>query len=453
MIDILLYLVKSILTGALFFGAYYLAMKRETYLVFNRYYLLSSAVLMVVLPLVGNLIPVDLFPSANKAPIPIITLPEVVITASRIITPEQEKTFLDWATFGYILVTTAMLIGLLLSIIRIVRFYRSAMSAEKLENNIYLLSESGSPFSFLGRVFIPKQYARHPGLNSILIHENAHIRQRHIIDLVFLELLSSIFWFNPFFFLIKRALREVHEYLADREVIRKGTEPLTYQQLLFNEVSGNPQYIIANNFNLLTKKRIVMLIKKSGKMVAFRIGILLPLILTAAFVITLMHNNTILAQNNPTPQKTKQTTTAKPVVKTDTKTARPKQQTIIKFAEPKPQGKKMEKPVKGKDDVYTVVEEMPQFPGGDEARIKYMISSIKYPEDAKKKGVQGTVYVTFVVETDGSISTVKVLRGIGTGCDEEAVRVIREMPQWIPGKQSGKTVRVQFNMPIKFALN
>jgi len=103
-------------------------------------------------------------------------------------------------------------------------------------------------------------------------------------------------------------------------------------------------------------------------------------------------------------------------------------------------------------EIFTVVESMPTYPGGVAARMKFLQENIKYPQMARESGIQGTVYVTFVVEPDGSVSDVRVLRGIGGGCDEEAVRVIKAMPKWIPGKQRGKPVRVQFNMPIKFTL-
>lgn len=102
--------------------------------------------------------------------------------------------------------------------------------------------------------------------------------------------------------------------------------------------------------------------------------------------------------------------------------------------------------------IFQVVETMPTFPGGDAARIKYLQNNLKYPTMARESGIQGKVFVTFVVEKDGSITDVKVLRGIGGGCDEEAVRVIKNMPKWKPGKQRGKPVRVQFNMPIVFKL-
>lgn len=105
------------------------------------------------------------------------------------------------------------------------------------------------------------------------------------------------------------------------------------------------------------------------------------------------------------------------------------------------------------DVIFTVVEDQPSFPGGEEARIRYLQENLRYPQMAREAGIQGTVFVTFVVERDGSVTDVRVLRGIGGGCDEEAVRVVRNMPRWEPGRQRGQPVRVQFNMPIRFVLN
>jgi periplasmic protein TonB len=96
---------------------------------------------------------------------------------------------------------------------------------------------------------------------------------------------------------------------------------------------------------------------------------------------------------------------------------------------------------------------MPSYPGGQDAMIKYLVENIKYPEEARKNGVMGTVFITFIVETDGSVTHVKVLRGIGSGCDEEGVRVVSAMPKWSPGKQKGVPVRCQFTLPIKFSLD
>ncbi len=104
------------------------------------------------------------------------------------------------------------------------------------------------------------------------------------------------------------------------------------------------------------------------------------------------------------------------------------------------------------EQIFTIVEDMPAFPGGEPELFKYLGKAIKYPQMAQDAGISGVVYVTFVVGKDGKISDAKVLRGIGGGCDEEALRVVRAMPTWKPGKQRGKPVTVQYNLPIRFTL-
>lgn len=103
-------------------------------------------------------------------------------------------------------------------------------------------------------------------------------------------------------------------------------------------------------------------------------------------------------------------------------------------------------------EIFTVVESMPSFPGGMGELMKFLSQNINYPTLAKESGIQGRVFINFVVEPNGKISNVKVLRGIGGGCDEEAVRVVKSMPKWSPGKQRGKPVRVSYNLPVKFTL-
>ena len=104
------------------------------------------------------------------------------------------------------------------------------------------------------------------------------------------------------------------------------------------------------------------------------------------------------------------------------------------------------------EQIFTIVEEAPTFPGGDAEMYAYLRKAVKYPQMAQDAGITGTVYLTFEVDKDGNIKDTKVLRGIGGGCDEEAIRVVKAMPKWKPGKQRGKAVRVQFTLPIKFTL-
>lgn len=111
-----------------------------------------------------------------------------------------------------------------------------------------------------------------------------------------------------------------------------------------------------------------------------------------------------------------------------------------------------EKKVSVDDEVFVLVEEQAEFPGGMDSMYAYIVKNLKYPEAAEEKGIQGRVFVQFVIEKDGSISNVKILRGIGGGCEEAAVEMVKNMPKWKPAKQRGKPVRCQFNLPIKFEL-
>ncbi|MBL7953994.1 MAG: energy transducer TonB [Flavobacteriales bacterium] len=111
-----------------------------------------------------------------------------------------------------------------------------------------------------------------------------------------------------------------------------------------------------------------------------------------------------------------------------------------------------DEPVHDVNVVFTVVEEMPEFPGGQEALMKYLSSRIEYPEEAMQENIEGIVFISFIVEQDGRISNVKSLRGLGGGLTEEAIRVVKGMPNWLPGKQRGAPVRVQYNLPIRFKL-
>ena len=103
-------------------------------------------------------------------------------------------------------------------------------------------------------------------------------------------------------------------------------------------------------------------------------------------------------------------------------------------------------------EIFTVVEEMPEFPGGMAKLAEYLAKNIKYPQLARESGIQGRVFINFVVENDGSVTNVKVMRSLGGGCDEEAMRVVKSMPKWKPGKQRGKPVRVSYNLPVNFKL-
>jgi TonB family protein len=257
-------------------------------------------------------------------------------------------------------------------------------------------------FSFFDIVFLNSDSNEGEEIKQIINHEKIHISQKHYLDLVFIELLTILFWFNPVIWFYKHSLKTVHEYLADEGVLARGCQKESYQKLLLDQTFGIQFYALTNNFNKsIIKRRFTMMSKQKRKsQTIFKTMLVVPLMLLISFIVSC---NTEVMNEQP--------------------------------------------------DIFTVVEEMPAFKGGDEARIKYLNDNIRYPEIAQKEGIQGRVFVTFVVEEDGNLSDVKVLRGIGGGCDEETVRVIESMPKWKPGKQRGNAVRVQFNMPILFKLN
>jgi len=149
--DLLLYYLKSILAGAIFTGFYQFAMRRESFLRLNRFYLLTSTLLIVVLPLIGSFFALEKILPYHQTQLPVFTLPEVVITSTSLLSPEQERIVLNWMTIVYSSVTLAMLGGFIYSLVRIYRFIRTAGNAVRLKDNIYILPEAKNPFSIFGK--------------------------------------------------------------------------------------------------------------------------------------------------------------------------------------------------------------------------------------------------------------------------------------------------------------
>jgi TonB family protein len=298
---------------------------------------------------------------------------------------------------------------------------------------IVFTDKNYSPFSFFNLIFLNQNNLEAEDAEKIIAHEMVHVRQWHSIDLIILELFTIIQWFNPFIWMYRHAIKTLHEYLADEGVLHSGVDVKVYGALLFEQSTGIQINDLANNFNKsLLKRRFTMMTKKrTSKLSRLKLLFVIPLALTMVFAISFSPE--VMAQEKkkemppPPPKKTDKTDKA------------------VQKQQAKPEGK-------SEVQIFTVVEEMPEYPGGNKAMYSFMGQNIKYPEKARQNKVEGTVYVSFVVLKDGSVSSVSVLRGIGSGCDEEAMRVVKSMPNWKPGKQDGKPVNVQYNLPIKFTL-
>jgi TonB family protein len=332
--------------------------------------------------------------------------------------------------------------------------------------NVFVNPDVPSSFSFFNWIFLDTKQADDVRKNVILNHELAHIRQLHSLDLMIAEVFKAFFWFNPFSWLYHNSLQEVHEYLADREVLRAGTRAAEYMGVLMQQIDLSHPLPISNHFNQsLLKRRFTMITKsKSGHIKALRASLLLPVLMLSCLFILYSAQNTTLAQD--TKEKTK--TTKKDLATPAAQDSKKKTKTTQKFV-----ATPAVMPDNNSDDVFQVVEDMPQYADGQDVMLKYIGQNVKYPEKGKKLGVEATVYISFVVDKSGNLTKAKVLKAKGVplkgdakkvsdadyqaALDEmstEALRVVNSLPgKWKPGKQGGKAVNVAFTLPIRFNLN
>jgi TonB family protein len=437
--NIIPYLVQSAVTLMALYTVYWLFLRKDTFFHVNRFYLLLTLLFSLIIPFFD----IRLFPDSPVSSM-FILLDPVIITPEKL--EKVSSAHLSWIEIAGVIYLTGVAIftlRLMIQLIQLVMIVRRNDITRQEGMNIVFVDRGYSPFSFFNLVFIRKEYYFDGKLTPVLSHEQVHIRQYHTLDLLVMEIVTIVQWFNPFVWFLGRSLKGIHEFLADEGVLKKGFLKSDYQSLILNEAMGLQVNNLTNNFNVsLIKKRIIMMTKsRSGRWAVSKLLITLPAILCLGLFFSAGSPGTVFAQDQkkeePKSLGGSQGISNPQAQDNKTKTATPASTDKVAYKEP----------------VFKVVEKMPMYPGGDDARIAFMIQNLKYPEQAKKNGIQGKVFVTFVVEVDGSITEVKVLRGIGGGCDEEAVRVIKLMPKWSPGMQEGKAVRVQFNLPIKFALN
>ena len=438
MSTLLLYLVKSTLCILLLYAIYWFFLRRDTFFQVNRFYLLTMILFSMLFPL----IPLRWIFTDPPASL-VILLDPVMISPEAV-----EQTFrsnLQWIEIASVIYFTGIFIFLLRFVVQLYQLQRITRRFGIREYNghrIVFVDRGYAPFSFFNLVFINEEVVPPGSLAAIMVHERVHIRQHHTLDMILIELAIVFQWFNPLIWLTGREMKTIHEYLADEGVLQNGISRPIYQQMILDETMGIRVNNLTNNFNVsLLKKRIAMMTKSKSKTWAkSKVLFALPALLVLLFFMTASSYSS--ADNIDIPGRPEITAvysmpSFQPVIQD-----KPKTEPQTKYVDPKT----------GKE-VYKVAENMPSYPGGDDARIKFLIENIKYPEAAMKNKVQGKVFVTFIVRADGSITDVKILRGIGSGCDEETVRVIKLMPKWNPGIDKGKPVDVQFNLPINFILD
>lgn len=418
----------------LLYPIYWLTLRKETHFALNRLFLMGSLVFSFTLPWIR--IPGSLQVGLDKIP-PLVLL-DVIHVGEQVNMPETVPGHVTPAGVPgmiYLAGAAFFTFRLFRQLIRIIALIRSGdMSVIERNGRRYyrvFTEQKTGPFSIFNFIVLPASLKKTPHYPSIITHEVSHIRHGHTFDLILTELAGIIQWFNPVIWFYRSALRDVHEYQADREVIDSGSVIVAYQKLLMEQGFGFSIPLLKNHFNQsIIKKRIIMMTKTpSGRKPAIKSLMLLPLILIIpAFIACTSSQDGESGPDNNTETSSIGENTSAPV-------------------------SSGEEPME-KDSVYNVVPTMPRFPGGENAMFKFIQENIEYPEQARQNGTTGRVFVTFVVSKDGSIRDISLLRGIGDGCDEETMRVVSLMPEWEPGlNENGEPVDVKFNLPVKFSLN
>ena len=433
-----IYLIKVNIALIVLYAFYKLSFSKDTFFRLRRIMLLLICVTSLIYPLIDfsgwtdeYAIGETITTVYNKL------LPEVLVTtAVPVATTEVEGT--TWQAGTWLWIIYGLGIGMLLlrNLLEVSKIHHSLACSQRYSLKgvpVYQSEDVGEPCSFFHWIFInPMQYSDKE-INEILIHEQTHVRELHSLDIILVQLVILLCWFNPFSWLIRSEIRMNHEYLADKQVVTSGYDKKSYQyHLLGIKHTSLAAANFYNNFSVLPlKKRIKMLNRKRTHNIM--VGKYLMFIPVAALL--LLFSNCANKKADKVQSDTEKADTIELTAEPE-KTAEP--QVDITITE-----------TKG-DSIYSVVETMPDFPGGQKELLSFLSRNIKYPTKAIESKIQGRVIVQFVVNKDGSIFGAKVVRSVDPDLDKEALRVINSMPQWKPGMQKGEPVSVKYTVPIVF---
>lgn len=455
---------------------YRVFLHRDTFFTGKRLTLLLGLIFTLVYPLLNIAAWMPILHPVQKLTQSIsVALPEITVTAY------GNKAY---STMEILILLYFSIMGLL--VLRVAfQFFKLLLlsnrygSLEVDGQRIICLPKGSAPFSFFSLVFIQPEDHSESDLKEILHHEQTHVHQAHTLDVLLAELICTIFWINPFAWLLKYDLRENLEFLADKDVVHAGFDPKSYQYHLLRLSYQQSPIRMGNNFNVSQlQNRIKMMNKKRTSQVGWGKYLLtLPLFAVLLMVSYACKNKTSTDTNVQNKVVAEAVDT---VVTTDTVAVPPPPlKTIIKFTAPAhvaadkrardienakrgvkstikftTAGITVENILRNTDSVKPLneAEEMPKYPGGDEELLKFIKDNLHYPPVAAEAGIEGRVNIRFVVNPNGNVTDVTVIRGLDATCDKEAVRVIKLMPKWIPGKQKGREVPVYYTLPIVYKL-
>ncbi|MBL7858312.1 MAG: TonB family protein [Cyclobacteriaceae bacterium] len=482
------YMVEANIGLLFLLASYSVLLARETDFTFKRWYLMIGILASLIFPFFHiNVVTQSTIGSIREV-LPVYWLPEVTIREENQTVKSLSMTkVVQWLySIGLFFFALKFIVQLsfLLKIIIKSRHYRL--------NGLKLATLSGDQptFSFFNYVFIGQADSLSETEKSKIIqHESVHARQYHSLDILLLSILGIFFWFNPFIRVYKKIFVQLHEFEADARSVGNH-ETNEYCNLLARVALQSSGLKLANHFNhSLTIKRIAMIKTIKQKISRWKLTTALMIIPALFFIIACQDQvmdevskvaqSSAMAQDIPvsiqkqidsfkaldpnkqfvvvetsteegkaTLEKLKVNGISHLYVLKDTEGGSGRSFVVIKMDE---QGQELQQATMD-GDVFLVVEESAEPVGGMSAFYEYVSKNIAYTERAKNEGVEGKVFVQFIVEKDGRITEPMLLKGIGSGLDEVAFDLVKNAAPWIPGKQKGEPVRQKMVLPIVFKL-
>ena len=449
-----IYSIKVAICLVAFYLFYKLLLSRDTFHAFNRATLLLLMLLSLVLPFVS--LSIDEPTMVNNGMVQVEQLLVAGVTGE-----DTQPASLTLVQVLFMVYMVGVVVSVGREIVSLAGLYKliSGRDHVTIDNGIRIIVIDGdmAPFSWFNNIVISRSDYE-SGRREILIHEMAHISHHHSLDILLCNVLLIFQWFNPAVWLLRRELRNIHEYEADEAVLASGANAAEYQLLLIRKAVGERLFSMANNLNHNSlKKRITMMLTKRSNPWN-RVKVLLTVPVAAVAVVAFATpkaeslSREIEHESDAIVSSVVKSTSDKAALVAQGKTSGEETVNAMGRADDTFIANDIQRMTSTDDDVYEVVEKMPAFPGGMAELMKYLRSNVRYPVEAHKAGIQGRVVVSFVVNKDGTVKDAKIVRSVDKSIDAEALRVISAMPKWQPGYQDGKAASVRYTVPVTFRL-
>ena len=428
------YTVASSLILCILYIAYKILLSREKQPALNRLVIMGSFLVAAVSPVIN-------FPTSYPAENGNVIIDQLMIAGTHSSTPYalpplnislfKALVFVYFGGVGITLIITVFSLAKTFSIIR---------NGHKINvdgHSIIVIDRCIIPFSIFNIAVISVADYNSPAKNSILTHEFAHIKYKHSYDLIVATMFCILLWYNPAVWRMTAELRANHEYEADTEVLKSGLSKREYQYTLLKKAIGRSFPVLANSLNHSNlKKRITMMQKSnSSKSRRARVLALIPAaILGLAVINTPLVSNALERLSN----------SGMDIVLNH------------KGSENSALNNRLDNEATTTPDrkVVKTAEVMPKYPGGEQAMFKFLIDNMKFPEsEMDRPAGRYNVVVSFIVDTDGKIDEIEIVRSQGEGFDNEAKRVVSLFPKFTPGTVGGKPVAVSYTLPVVFSLS